>query len=259
MIMEKMIVKLDRAEIEKAIREGDNCQGRRWLTVSPAGEWAVHWADTNRQWNPWGAEDFVIGIPALFPEGEGAETKLAQDYLLDRLGKVEARRVEDQVYEDDGSLVEYADEHFGDWMSAARDNGVEWLLDAFLTACNGDGSDLDDPAPWGFVSSEGQVEVEPPFEFEYGQVKNINMSNENKVQAVANGARIIGRWSVWDTACLTQFALDNPDHPVNGRLDIEHIQGKVFDETFPGGRATSANYRYPTVGTIVHLDGVKLP
>ncbi len=169
MLAEKRIVKLDREEVSQAIREGDNCQGRRWLAVSPAGEVEVHWADTNRQWDPWVEDSFVIGIPALFPEGSGEEAELAQDCLVDRLGKEKAAETEEQAFRDNSSLVQYADEFFGDWMEAAKDNHVEWLLEAFLAACNGDGSDLNDPDPWGFVSSDWmeQAEVEPPFAFAF--------------------------------------------------------------------------------------------
>lgn len=42
-------------------------------------------------------------------------------------------------------------------------------------------------------------------------------------------------------------------------LDIEYIQGKVFDESFGGGRANPANYRSSIIGTSVRLDGEKLP
>jgi hypothetical protein len=40
-------VKLNREEIEAAIKSGDNCQGRRYLAIIPTGEVSIHWADTN--------------------------------------------------------------------------------------------------------------------------------------------------------------------------------------------------------------------
>lgn len=61
------------------------------------------------------------------------------------------------------------------------------------------------------------------------------MNNEEKVSAVANGDHVTGDWSSWDTACLTQFAMDNPDHSINDRLDVQPISGKVYDERFGGG------------------------
>lgn len=163
------LVKLDREEIEKAIEVGDNCDGRRWMAVRPSGEVSVHWADTNRPWDPWADDAQVIGIPALFPDGEGQETELAQECLIDRLGKAEAMRVEVEVYEGNGSLVNYADDHYGDWLKAARENQVEWLVEAFLAACNGYGEDLKDPAPWGMSGDYGEEIIEPPFEFEWAE------------------------------------------------------------------------------------------
>ena len=162
------LVKLNREEVQKAIEDGDNCQGRRWLAVRPNGEWAIHWADTNRPWDPWADDAQVIGIPALFPEGEGREAELAQDCLVDRLGSAEAERIEEQVYQENGSLIQYADEHFGDWMAAARENQVEWLQEAFLNVCNGDGVDLKDLSPWGMTGDYGEV-IEPPFKFEWAE------------------------------------------------------------------------------------------
>lgn len=163
------LVKLNREEIRKAIEEGDNCQGRRWLAVRPNGEVKIHWADTHRPWDPWADDAQVTGIPALFPEGEGREAELAQDCLIDRLGGAEAERIEKQVYQENGSVAEYADEHFGDWMAAARENQVEWLQEAFLNACNGDGVDLKDLSPWGMTGDYGEEIVEPPFDFEWAE------------------------------------------------------------------------------------------
>jgi hypothetical protein len=164
----KNTIKLDRKEIETAIKSGDNCQGRRYLAVTPAREVSIHWADTSRPWDPWVDDAFVIGIPALFPDGEGQEYEMAQECLTDRLGKEKAAEIEKRIYQENGSLVEYADKHHGDWMQAARENQVEWLAEAFLAACNGDGVALNDPAPWGFESDEWDGEVvEPPFEFEW--------------------------------------------------------------------------------------------
>lgn len=163
------LVKLDREEIRKAIEAGDNCDWRRWLAVRPCGEVSVHWADTNRPWDPWADDAQVIGIPALFPDGEGLEAELAKDCLIDQMGKEKASAIEEQVYEVDSSLVEYANDHYPDWMQAALENQVDWLLDAFLAACNGYGEDLKDLAPWGMTGDYGEEVVEPPFEFEWAE------------------------------------------------------------------------------------------
>ncbi len=163
------LVKLNREEVQKAIEGGDNCQGRRWLAVRPNGDVAIHWADTNRPWDPWTEDAQVIGIPALFPEGEGTEAELAQDCLVDRLGSAEAKRIEEQVYQENGSLIQYADEHFGEWMAAACENRLDWLLEAFLLACNGYGAELNDSAPWGVTGDYGEEVIEPPSFFEWAE------------------------------------------------------------------------------------------
>ena len=56
----------------------DNAFGQHYLVISPNGDWRVTWADSNRQWNPWGENDYVVSIPAVFPDGSGEECDLAQ-------------------------------------------------------------------------------------------------------------------------------------------------------------------------------------
>lgn len=162
-------LKLNREEIRAAIEAGDNGYGRRWLAVTPAGEWAIHWADKNGPWHPWEDGALTTPIPALYPDGEGQEAEAAQECLEDRLGRQEAKRLEDQCYESDLSLVEYAEEHYPDWMAAHRDNQLDWLEQAFLDACNGDGEDLrDSSAPWGTTGDALEI-IDPPFEFEWAE------------------------------------------------------------------------------------------
>lgn len=163
------LVKLDQEKIRKAIEGGDNCQGRRWLAVRPNGEWSIHWADTNRPFDPWADDAQVIGLPSLYPEGDGTEAEDAQECLREYLGPGKAKEVEDRLDEDDVSIVEYAEEHYPDWMEACRDNQLDYLQEAFLNACNGDGADLKDMAPWGMTGDYGEEVVEPPFDFEWAE------------------------------------------------------------------------------------------
>jgi hypothetical protein len=87
----------------------------------------------------------------------------------------------------------------------------------------------------------------------------VSNDNEARIIAVANGGRIVGQWTAWDTACLTQFAMGHPNHKINERLNIEYLTGSVYDEKFGGGRGNPANYRDVGVGTNVTLDDIQLP
>ena len=56
-----------------------------------------------------------------------------------------------------------------DWAADRRETR-EWLAQAFLDACNGNGIDLNDPAPWGYIYDEWgnpEREIEPPAHFEW--------------------------------------------------------------------------------------------
>ena len=50
-----------------------------------------------------------------------------------------------------------------------RGDILDWLAEAFLDACNGDGTDLNWPAPWGYERDEygESTGVAMPFEFEW--------------------------------------------------------------------------------------------
>ncbi len=164
---EKSVVKLDKAEIRKAIEDGDNAYGRRWLAVRPNGDYSIHWADNNRQWDPWPSDAQIIGIPALNPEGSGEESEDAEDMLkvLDLHERAEAL-----IEAEDIGWAEAAERLAPDDWKANRDNALDWLEEAFLQACNGRGDDLNDPAPWGMLGDifDDTAEVtEPPFEFEW--------------------------------------------------------------------------------------------
>lgn len=79
------------------------------------------------------------------------------------------------------------------------------------------------------------------------------------IENVINGAKPGAGWGAWQTACLTEFATENPEHPVNKRLEVKPIFGKAYNEKFDGGRANPANYTYPVIGSKVKLDGIQLP
>ena len=162
-------IKLDRNAIQNAIRQGDNCDGSYVLAVSPDGDdHRVHWAQSNRQWDPWDIEWVIIGIPALFPDGQSEESGLAETMLSDMRRLDEAKRIAEA---EDIGLPEIAERLDAERWQQYQDEAVDWYLYAFLAACNGDGSDLNDPAPWGYVYSEDsevpEAEREPPAQFTY--------------------------------------------------------------------------------------------
>lgn len=173
--MSKPIIKLDRADIVRRIELGDNCEGGYVLAVAPDGsDHRVHWMAYNRQRNPWPDGWLTIGIPALNPDGSGEESVAAEDMLRDCLSEEEFTAADAQVDEGDKSWPELAEElRPEDWRINRRE-ALDWLADAFLAACNGDGSDLNDVAPWGMrymdpdlpYGSEERV-IEPPAEFEW--------------------------------------------------------------------------------------------
>lgn len=165
---DKTTLKLDQKEIRQAIADGDNSDGRRWLAVYPNGSYQVHWAAFNRQWDPWGDDAQITGIPALFSEGDGEEHEMAEDCL--RAHKENLTEIEDRLYEENGSLIEYAEEKYSDWMEAARDNQLDFLQEAFLDACNGYANYLNIQQPWGTTGDVmgGDLEItDPPFQFEW--------------------------------------------------------------------------------------------
>ena len=165
-------VKINKKGVKEAIIQGDTYSGKFMMAVSPNGETQIHWAEKTRQWNPWGDDDFVIEIPALFADGSGEESELAFDCLMDNLGHSKANKVKDGIYDATFDLVEYADKKFPEWMKAAREDLLDWLLQAFLDACNGDGGDLNDQFPWGATrDSWGNIveAIQPPFKFKYNK------------------------------------------------------------------------------------------
>ena len=57
-----------------------------------------------------------------------------------------------------------------DGEGADQEESLDWVLQAFLDACNGDGTDLNRLAPWGYEHEYGEstgVAKSLPFEFEW--------------------------------------------------------------------------------------------
>lgn len=160
-------VRLDRQEIVEAIDLGDSGYGRRWLVVRPTGDTFITWADNNRQWDPWQDEDYRIAIPALNPDGSGEESEDAED-MLRAIGKLD--EAEALIEAEDIGYAEAAERLApADWKEN-RAVSLDWLADAFLAACNGDGSDLNWPTPWGITWTDEyspEEAIEPPFKFEW--------------------------------------------------------------------------------------------
>lgn len=170
-------IKLNLNDIKEQIKKGNNCNGSRVLAVAPDGsDHRIHWMENNRQWNPWPDAWLIIGIPALFPDGEGAELEMAEECLRDNLPSEDephdADYIMEKLHQADVSVVTYAHDHFPNYMQAAEEDAVAFWADAFLAACNGDGTELEDPAPWGYEyddeSSQGPIAGrQPPAEFEW--------------------------------------------------------------------------------------------
>ncbi len=173
--MSKPVIKLDRADIVRRIELGDNCEGGHVLAVAPDGSGhRIHWMAYNRQWNPWPDGWLTIGIPALNPDGSGQESEDAEYMLKLILSPAEFAAAKAQVREGDKSWPELAEElRPEDWQINRRE-ALDWLADAFLAACNGDGVELNDPAPWGVRYADPdlpygseEIEIEAPAEFEW--------------------------------------------------------------------------------------------
>ena len=161
-------IALDKEEVVKAIKLGDNAQGGRYLAVSPDGNcYKILWADTNRPWNPWPTDWMAIGIPALFPEGSGAEGDLAHELLRDQWDGWTYERQLDAG--EDIGVVEYAERTYPTEWAEYIQTSAEWLAKAFLAACNGDGADLRELSPWGYTTTEEgrNIDIDPPAQFEW--------------------------------------------------------------------------------------------
>jgi len=165
--MSKKQVKIDADEIKKTIKQGDNIDGHWILAVSPSGEWSIHWASKTRAWDSWGDDDAIMSIPALIPEGDGEYWQEMEDsYHWGEDGAPAKDAVQEMV--DDGEFwghAEWIEENDPNWYADYESEAVDWLGQAFESALNGFGDDLNDPDPWREQEING-MSPEDLFEFE---------------------------------------------------------------------------------------------
>jgi len=155
-------VKLDKSEIKDAM--WDSCQGHHVLAVAPDGSGhQIHWMEDSRQRDPWPADWLIIDIPALDPDGSGQASEDAEERLQE-LKLLE--KAETLMEAEDIGPVEAIERLAPDEWEADREAGYNWLLDAFLDACNGDGTYLNNLAPWG-MTQDSETTEDPPAEFEW--------------------------------------------------------------------------------------------
>jgi hypothetical protein len=166
-------IALDRERLKEAIESGDAFNGGYVLAVAPNGSGdKIHWAETNRPWNPWPDSWLTISIPALDPCGSGRGSEDAEDMLKcilppEQFEKAAARHESGEI-----DWISLAEELAPEDWKINRRESVDWLADAFLAACNGDGTDLNDPNPWGFTYDESGypvISIDPPAIFEWAK------------------------------------------------------------------------------------------
>ena len=71
---------------------------------------------------------------------------------------------------EDIGWVEIAERLAADDWAYNQSEKLDWLANAFLSACNGEGSELNMLAPWGYTADNEygpEYEQEPPFSFEW--------------------------------------------------------------------------------------------
>ncbi len=135
-----MKIKIEKEAVMEAMH--NNAYGRNWLIVTENGDWRVAWADDTRQWDPWSADDYVAGIPALFPEGDGAEAEMCSE-ILAQLG-IDEKALFQSLEErgEDWQICVYTEEKYPDDYAEWLRESYDWLISAFEDALNGDGRDL---------------------------------------------------------------------------------------------------------------------
>ena len=159
----KAILKLDKEKIQKKITDGNTLQGSHIMAVAPDGSaYSIHWIEGDRIWSPRPPEDWErIGVPALFDAGSGEEYEMACDILRDELDDGEkSDALIEKLSDDDIDIVAYVEETYLESWKAWMAERIDWYLEAFLAACNGDGTDLNQKYPWGY-KQEG-----PDFDYE---------------------------------------------------------------------------------------------
>ena len=154
----KTTIKLNQVEVKKAIGLG-NGDGQYFLAVAPDGTTRLHWySPAGGRPAPWPEASAIIGLPSLFPDGEGAEWEMAEECLKDY-----------DILSEGEAICECERLIPKEWKEY-QENILDWLAEAFLDACNGDGTDLNRPAPWGYEHEYGEstgVAKTLPFEFEW--------------------------------------------------------------------------------------------
>lgn len=160
------MITLDRQEVCEKIRHGANADGAYYLAVNPeADAYRIYWYAEQAPWAPWPKGWQAIRVPSLYQPGEGDEIDLAREALYQALGEREFNRLEAAAMWGNFDWVETARERAPEALRAREQAQVDFLADAFLAACNGDGSDLGEDAPWG-TDEYGQP-LPPPAEFEW--------------------------------------------------------------------------------------------
>jgi hypothetical protein len=166
-------IKLDRSRIIERIEAGDNCNGN-YVLATDGTDYGIYWADKNRFWDSWpDSYGFIIEIPALDPEGSGEASEDAADMLCAIFSDAEFQAVEKRHESGDIGWIELAEELAPEDWEYNRQASAEWLAEAFLAACNGDGGDLNQPNPWGCQWIDDDiVYFDPPAEFEWARTEN---------------------------------------------------------------------------------------
>lgn len=157
-------ITLKRPDFEEAMLAGDTYDGGYYLVVpaEPSGptDYRIVWHRRQDWHTPWQDGDYVAKIPALYPDGSGAETEQAEDLLEMLVGKEEMRRIRNECYENNESFVLWFEEHYPDHWQAAENDGVALLMDDWLDKLN-------DPATWEGQDEHGLTVRRPHPTFEW--------------------------------------------------------------------------------------------
>ena len=151
-----MSIKLKREDI--AANAWDAAHGAHYLVVGQDGSIKITWAEDTRQWNPWQDGDYVAMIPAVFPDGSGAEIELAEDLLRD------VGQPWDLWEEEYDGPIQKAEALFPEKWEEYKDEAVSFVVDEFMEAIN---CDPDGTRPWGSTGEWAEEAIECPFSFEW--------------------------------------------------------------------------------------------
>lgn len=96
---------------------------------------------------------------------------MAQD-ILDSLGDEWDADEHYDVTGEDINKIEYVQRTYPDIWKVWVEEGQNWIAQAFLSALNGDGSDLNIPpgeSIWGHENTDNPIQ--PPFEFDWAETQ----------------------------------------------------------------------------------------